>query len=340
MLRRAPGVQAVNAWSQGNPTDERRAAPKWKLKRVDRLVCCRVASAQFVTRWTRPVTAGSGHFVQERVRRLAQSVRGVEGFGTRRSWRETERSETERRGPRRGFREQRPRVITSSVGAELSPPTHGAHRVPIGWDSLPRKRTSFSPRLLFRFSSPPDLSRHSRQSRLSLSPSFSLTLALSLSFFPIARRVPATTRYSSLSDSRRSLGFHLCPSRESLFDTSRPCASSVLFLLFYVSSCPSFGEGPSRLPALVRLLNATRVDTLPCPKGDHSFRIPTSVTIVIEKRKTRRWMKRNCRKNRLTKKYIPNVFARRKAHGIIYAYKPSVIQISHQKTYGIVNTIM
>lgn len=160
----------------------------------------------------------------------------------------------DRRGPRRGLGEQRPRVITSSVGAELSPPTHGAHRVPIGWDSLPRKRTSFSPRLLFRFSSPADLSRRSLVSLVSLS----LCLSVSHSLFPSRSsqsRVafPATTRYSSLSSSRRSLGFHLCSSRESPFDTFRPCVSSVLFLFFtfplvpllerVLAGCPpSFGS--------------------------------------------------------------------------------------------------
>lgn len=36
----------------------------------------------------------------------------------------------------RGAQERtRPRVITSSVGAELSPPTRGAHRPPIGRNS-------------------------------------------------------------------------------------------------------------------------------------------------------------------------------------------------------------
>lgn len=54
------------------------------------------------------------------------------------SWRELKgpepRAEGEGRGPG-GAREQRrtrPRVITSPVGAELSPPTRGAHRAPIG----------------------------------------------------------------------------------------------------------------------------------------------------------------------------------------------------------------
>ena len=49
-------------------------------------------------------------------------------------WRELEGPEGEGRGPG-GAREQRrtrPRVITSPVGAELSPPTRGAHRAPIG----------------------------------------------------------------------------------------------------------------------------------------------------------------------------------------------------------------
>lgn len=175
------------------------------------------------------------------------------------------------------------------------------------------------------------VSAHLRTSLGTLSSVSSLSVAHSL--FPSRSsqsRVTflPTARYSSLSSSRCMLGFHLCPSRESPFDTSRPCVFLFCSFSFHISPCPSLGEGPSRLPALIRLLNATRVDTLPCPKGDHSFRIPTRVTIVIEKRKTRRWMKRNCRKNRLTKKYIPNVLARRKAHDIMCAYKPSVIQIS------------
>lgn len=66
-------------------------------------------------------------------------------------------------------------MITSSVGAELSPPTHGAHRVPIGWGSLPRKRTSFS-RRGFSF-----VSAHLRTSLGSLSSVSSLCLPLSIS---------------------------------------------------------------------------------------------------------------------------------------------------------------
>ena len=123
-------------------------------------------------------------------------------------WRELEGPEGEGRGPG-GAREQRrtrPRVITSPVGAELSPPTRGAHRAPIGQPpcrgyTAHLLSSSFSLSLLSspllshpglaspsRFFEPPRFPRFfpSSSSSLPFSPSLVPKLFLS-AFFPLFR---------------------------------------------------------------------------------------------------------------------------------------------------------
>lgn len=60
----------------------------------------------------------------------------------------TRREREETPGGAREQRRTRPRVITSPVGAELSPPTRGAHRAPIGRapcrGNVPASRRGFS----------------------------------------------------------------------------------------------------------------------------------------------------------------------------------------------------
>lgn len=166
-----------------------------------------------------------------------------------------------------GAREQqrtRPRVITSPVGAELSPPTRGAHRAPIGRapcrGNVPASRRDFS-----------FVSAHLRTSLGTLS---SCLLSLSLSYLPIVYRFCRDTMCSSLSSSRYT-GFHPCPSRTSHLAVlrcstlSHPCFRFVLLCI----PLSFFRRGSRRLPALVRFLNATSGG--PARKATIPFRIPT-----------------------------------------------------------------
>lgn len=146
-------------------------------------------------------------------------------------------TEGERRGPRRGQRAAADTAAGDYIACRRGTVSSYPRRPPCSdWpDSLPRKRTGFSPRLLFRFSSPPDLSRHSLVSLLSLS----------LSFLPIVCRSCRGMTRSSLSVSRRGTpAFPPCLSRKSHLAVLRRSTGPIFVsvLSFYVLPCPSFGE--------------------------------------------------------------------------------------------------
>lgn len=168
-------------------------------------------------------------------------------------------------------------MITSPVGAELSPPTRGAHRSPIGQGSLPRKRAGFAAASLSFRSSPPDLSRHSLVGLLcsSLPRLFFLSLSLPCAPSPQSYVVLAAVRCPSLSGSR----LHSWPLSLSIYFTSRLTTffvvSHVLPLSFPLCPFSYFPVSLSkRTPPVARPCFALNVgaEALPCPKDDHSFR--------------------------------------------------------------------
>lgn len=144
-------------------------------------------------------------------------------------------TEGERRGPRRGQRATADTAAGDYIACRRGTVSSYPRRPPCSdWPgSLPRKRTGFSPRLLFRFSSPPDLSRHSLVNLLSLS----------LSFLPIVcRSCRDMTRLSLFSS--QYVGFHPCLFCKSHLAVFRRSTGPIFVyvLSFYVLPCLSFGE--------------------------------------------------------------------------------------------------
>jgi len=92
-------------------------------------------------------------------------------------------TEGERRGPRRGQRAAADTAAGDYIACRRGTVSSYPRRPPCSdWPgSLPRKRTGFSPWLLFRFSSPSDLSRHSL---VKFSISFSVIPPNCISFLP------------------------------------------------------------------------------------------------------------------------------------------------------------
>jgi len=162
------------------------------------------AIVKFATRRIGPVTARTLCLIASPP--LAEEVRSVEKEARTLPWRGTiQREREEAPGGAREQQRTRPRVITSPVGAELSPPTRGAHRAPIGRapcrGNVPASRRGFSFVLA-----------HLRTSLDTLLSSF---LSLSLSFLPIVYHSCHDMIHLSLF-SFRYAGFYLCLSRRSL----------------------------------------------------------------------------------------------------------------------------
>lgn len=151
----------IPAWSQSNPADAR-----LKLKQPTSLFVAWLAAVrtqpnvvgEFATRRIRPVTAARTLRPVVALLPTPSGGGGPGGNATARSMgaeKEARASPYDTEGEREeapgGAREQqrtRPRVITSPVGAELSPPTRGAHRAPIGRapcrGNVPASRRGFS----------------------------------------------------------------------------------------------------------------------------------------------------------------------------------------------------
>lgn len=241
----------------------------------------------------------------------------------------------ERRGPRRNQgteRRTRPRVITSPVGAELSPPTRGAHRAAIGRGSLPRKRSRLRPRLLFRFSSPPNLSRYSRQSPVSL--------PLFLCLFPSPSPVPlhssqlyVVSRFPGVVTVIVQLSIFHSSALPSLHHSRRAVPSLFFPVLSFFTHFPvSLSERSSadcpRL--LVRALNA----------GAEWFRSARKTTIPYRiappAPPTERWRwtatRDRRRSRRSMKKYIRNARARRetRARGNAWVSAQTSLSLVHR----------